>query len=62
MRFYRAALCAPSRRRTWFRQVAFPQVRETGRLGAGERIRTADLPLTRSIALSAVRTCENGSH
>jgi hypothetical protein len=32
------------------------------RMGAGERIRTADRPLTRSIALSAVQTCENGSH
>ena len=31
-------------------------------LRAGERIRTADRPLTRSIALSAVRTCINGSH
>jgi hypothetical protein len=34
----------------------------SSRLGAGERIRTADLPLTRSIALNAVQTCENGSH
>ena len=29
-------------------------------LGAGARIRTADRPLTSSIALSAVVTCENG--
>jgi hypothetical protein len=42
-----------------FRRVAFSHVRG---LGAGERIRTADRPLTRSIALSAVQTCENGSH
>jgi hypothetical protein len=32
--------------------------RTSRRLGAGERIRTADRPLTRSIALRAVRTCK----
>jgi hypothetical protein len=36
--------------------------KESSLVGAGERIRTADRPLTRSIALSAVQTCDNGSH
>jgi hypothetical protein len=45
--------------------ATFSQLTDTNSLmmmGGQGRGRTADLPLFRSTALSAVQTCENGSH